>query len=344
MKRSLLLELRVKLKKILNHKLTLMIVPHSAIRPFNFHFSFSFIMFLGFLWTALTSWATWAVFSNIDYWSMKADHEILKLKVHYFVKEVEKSRELVDEVRQADVQLRQLLGMKNRKAIFDAEKSGDGKGGPEGFDRAVLQKELNKELWKITQAEIRGQTEALQRETLESLKSYNEISEYIANERGLYRSTPQGWPALGRTTSHFGIRTSPITGMIQFHAGTDIANQKGTPIHVTADGVVQLSGWEGGYGNLVIVDHGFGFATYYGHNSKILAKVGDKVRRGQTIAYMGSTGSSTGDHCHYEVWHNGQPVNAWKYLVATSVEDLREAVLESKKHSSHLNLSNSDKE
>src|SRR3989338_8769284 len=122
-------DIKYKLKKIFSRKLTLMIVPHGAFRAFNFHFTFSFALFMLLLWTGLTSWATWVVTTNIDYWSMKVNHQVMNLKIHYFVKELNKSRELVDQVRQADMQLRQLLGMKDRQTIVEA---GDlGKGGAE---------------------------------------------------------------------------------------------------------------------------------------------------------------------------------------------------------------------
>lgn len=314
---------RLNLRKVLSRKITLMVVPHSAVRPINFQFSFSFILFLIFFWTGLTFWASWAIFSNVDYWTTRINHKILKLKVYYFASELKKSRELVDQVREADLQLRKLLEMKNRQSIIEAEPD-TGKGGAESFERSILQKELQKRLWEITDEEIRKVSHMVQKESQVRLQSYKEISEYIAYERGLTRSTPLGWPAFGRATSGFGHRFSPFDGLAQFHTGIDIANEKGTLIRATADGTVQLASWEGGYGRLVIIDHGFGYVTYYGHNSRLLAKVGEKIRRGQVIAYMGSTGATTGPHAHYEVLYNGRPVNPWKYLVARSVEDLRE--------------------
>ena len=96
--------------------------------------------------------------------------------------------------------------------------------------------------------------------------------------------------------------------------GVDIAAEIGTPIVATADGVVTAAGWNGGYGNMVDVDHGGGIVTRYGHASAVAVTVGQQVRRGQTIAYVGSTGRSTGPHLHYEVRVNGQPVNPAGYL------------------------------
>lgn len=126
--------------------------------------------------------------------------------------------------------------------------------------------------------------------------------------------TPRGWPAYGSATSDFGRRVSPLHGDVRFHTGIDIANSEGTPIRSTADGVVLFAGWAKGYGQVVLVDHGNGFKSLYAHNSHNAVQEGDRVERGQTIAYMGSSGDSTASHVHYEVWRNGDCVNPWKYV------------------------------
>ena len=96
-----------------------------------------------------------------------------------------------------------------------------------------------------------------------------------------------------------------MAGPTEFHRGIDIANALGTPVRATADGVVKLASWQGGYGRLVVLDHGHGFLTFYGHNSELKVKPGDHVKRGQVISLMGTSGRSTGYHLHYEVWQNG---------------------------------------
>ncbi|MDI7246405.1 MAG: M23 family metallopeptidase [Bacillota bacterium] len=126
--------------------------------------------------------------------------------------------------------------------------------------------------------------------------------------------TPQGWPTRGRVTSSFGRRRHPITGRIQGHDGIDIAAPTGTPIVATADGIVRLSGTQAGYGQLVIIDHGYGLETVYAHNSRNVVRSGQRVKRGQVIAYVGSTGTSTGPHVHYEVRVSGRPVNPRNYM------------------------------
>ena len=124
-------------------------------------------------------------------------------------------------------------------------------------------------------------------------------------------TTPSIWPARGDVSSPFGMRWNGS----DFHPGIDIANDMGTPIVATADGVVTTAGWnDGGYGNMVDIDHGNGIMTRYGHAMQVAVTAGQHVRRGQVIAYMGSTGFSTGPHVHYEVRINGQPVNPVAYL------------------------------
>lgn len=118
-----------------------------------------------------------------------------------------------------------------------------------------------------------------------------------------------GLPCAGRISSSFGYRKHPITGVYKLHTGVDIAAPSGTPIHAAGDGAVIMSGWMGPYGFAVVIDHGGNVSTLYGHCSKLLVRVGDKVKKGQVIAKVGSTGLSTGPHCHYEKRVNGSPVN-----------------------------------
>lgn len=116
-------------------------------------------------------------------------------------------------------------------------------------------------------------------------------------------------PAAGRLSSGFGYRIHPISKRRRLHAGIDIAAPTGTPIVAAAPGVVISSGWRGGYGNTVVLDHGGGLSTLYGHCSRLLVKAGQRVTQGQRIALMGSTGYSTGPHLHFETRINGKPVN-----------------------------------
>ena len=122
------------------------------------------------------------------------------------------------------------------------------------------------------------------------------------------------WPLNGPITSEFGWRTHPIFGTQRYHSGLDIGGDYGLPIAAAASGTVIHSGWISGYGYTVIIDHGGGITTLYGHNESLLVGEGESVSQGQTIAMCGSTGNSTGPHCHFEVRENGEPVSPYSYL------------------------------
>ena len=116
-------------------------------------------------------------------------------------------------------------------------------------------------------------------------------------------------------TSSFGVRSDPFKGRAAMHPGVDLAGPVGTPIYATADGMVDRAEWNnGGYGNLVEIDHGHGIQTRYGHLTRYIVSAGEHVKRGQLIAYMGSTGRSTGSHLHYEVRLDGKAVNPIPFM------------------------------
>ena len=123
-----------------------------------------------------------------------------------------------------------------------------------------------------------------------------------------------GWPCNGVITSYFGPRNTGIRGASTYHEAIDIANSYGTPIYASDGGTVIYSGWQGGYGYLVKIDHGNGYVTYYGHNSSLLVSVGEHVHKGQQIARMGSTGISSGNHCDFRIQLNGTFLNPLNYL------------------------------
>ncbi len=141
------------------------------------------------------------------------------------------------------------------------------------------------------------------------------LSAHLKEQQTLLNFTPSVWPVRGWISSRFGYRVSPFTGRRELHKGLDIVNRAGTPVVVTADGQVVFAGYKGGYGKMVIVDHGLGKVTKYGHLSKIDVRNGDSVIRGQELGRLGNTGRSTGPHLHYEVVLNGKAVNPVDYLL-----------------------------
>jgi len=142
-------------------------------------------------------------------------------------------------------------------------------------------------------------------------KSFDEIETFIKNKEVLLASTPAIQPVsnkdLNRIASGFGYRIDPVYKTVKMHAGLDFAAPQGTPVYATANGVVKASGNSGnGYGNHILINHGYGYETLYGHLYKTKSRPGERVKRGEIIGYVGSTGKSTGPHLHYEVHKNNQ--------------------------------------
>jgi septal ring factor EnvC (AmiA/AmiB activator) len=163
-------------------------------------------------------------------------------------------------------------------------------------------------------AQLQTRIDEMRRDIDLRRESQEEIRGVLNDQRSLVGAKPDGWPIKGWLTSGFGMRKSPFTGKRKMHEGYDIAARTGTPIFATADGVVSKSETVPGYGKLVVIEHGYGYRTYYGHNSKNLVRAGQRVVRGQKIAAVGNTGRSTGSHVHYEIRRNGVPVNPKKFL------------------------------
>ena len=158
-------------------------------------------------------------------------------------------------------------------------------------------------------------TFGLLRTLLESLESrLTVVSRTVDRRNALAAATPSIWPAQGWPSSTMGHRVDPFTGDDDFHAGLDIAGERGQPGYATAAGTVVHSGWQGGYGNLIVLDHGFGLQTRYGHLLNYSVKQGAKVKRGDVIGHVGNTGRSTGYHLHYEVLANGKLLNPLQLL------------------------------
>lgn len=141
-----------------------------------------------------------------------------------------------------------------------------------------------------------------------------EAQQVLAARNAMLQAKPSIWPVAGFVTSSFGYRHSPFGWGTSFHDGIDIAAEYGTPVVATGDGVVVTSGWDSILGRMVEIDHGYGYRTTYGHNSRLAVRVGQRVHKGQVIAYVGSTGRSTGPHVHYRVYVNGRLVNPRDYL------------------------------
>lgn len=143
----------------------------------------------------------------------------------------------------------------------------------------------------------------------------NEVYVLSQDKLSYWASTPSIWPVKGWVTSDFGGRISPLSGAPKFHEGVDIAAPYGAPIFAPADGIITFSGYKGGYGNALVLDHGYGVSTMYAHASDLYVKEGSKIKRGQLIAAVGSSGAATGPHLHYEVHVDGIPTDPVKFVL-----------------------------
>lgn len=227
---------------------------------------------------------------------------------------------LNERIKQLELQMKELENRDNNvyRSIFEAQPVPDSarvKDMQEKREVSLVQAMSESEL-------IQGIAAQLNNLSLRSgyqLKSYGEIEDMVKNKEKLLAAIPAIQPVsnkdLSRVASGFGYRIDPVYKTRRFHEGLDFTAPVGTPIYATADGVVKEAGYNtGGYGNNVVISHGFGFQTLYAHMYKIKARVGQKVKRGEVIGYIGNTGKSTGPHLHYEVHKKGQPVDPIYYF------------------------------
>lgn len=266
---------------------------------------FLFVFILA--WAALTVYALFIAAQNIDYKIVKADNKIMKTKFAMIAEELSRNRKYIEMSRKTDEQMRQMLGMKGGKHINR----------PFEESEEVNFKEIfSKETKDIDENQINEYLKTTTEMAQERLASFQEIAWFYANQKNISDSTPSVRPATDAAiTSGFGYRLSPFgTYIASFHKGLDFAGKPNSKIVATADGVVRHAGWASGYGQAVLIDHGFGYSTLYGHLAEIRVKAGDSVKRGQFIANMGTTGRSTGVHLHYEIWKDGTPVNPRAYF------------------------------
>jgi murein DD-endopeptidase MepM/ murein hydrolase activator NlpD len=227
----------------------------------------------------------------------------------------DKYEELNDEVKTSQQQMQELVKRDNEvyRAIFEANPIPDS-----ARARALAQQQEIARVEGMRGSELVNSIIA----SLNSLghyisaqtKSYNELDNLVKNKEELLAATPAIQPVsnkdLSRLASGFGYRIDPIYKTVKLHAGLDFAAPQGTPIYATADGRVTTAGnTNNGYGNHVVINNGYGYETLFGHMVKVKVHAGQLVKRGEVIGWVGSTGKSTGPHCHYEVHKNGQKID-----------------------------------
>jgi len=223
--------------------------------------------------------------------------------------------ELNDQLKSMQQEMAELEKRDNTvyRAIFEANPI------PDSARASALEKQLeitsiermrDNELVNSIESSLKNLTSRMNMQKV----SYTELDELLKNKEQLLAHTPAIQPVsnkdLNRVASGFGYRVDPVYKTIKFHAGLDFAAPQGTPIYATADGTVTTAGNTGnGYGNHVVINHGYGYETLFGHMVRVKARPGQKIRRGEVIGWVGSTGKSTGPHCHYEVHKNSQKMD-----------------------------------
>ena len=259
---------------------TIMLIPHSKTRPVNFK-----VPFIG-MFTTIVLCCLGIVFilsiavDTFEYYRMKD-------KLNYYSQQFLELNKTMAALKKAENEFKRLFSLKSREKVLENLDTSDS--------------------GSIDMENLKHQIKS-------TVESVGEIKDYLRVQRDIYVATPKGTPVIGGISSYYGNREHPRSGEENFHSGIDISSSPGNPVKATADGIVSFSGWSGGSGNLVVLEHGHGFSTFYAHNRSIPVKVGQKVKRGDIIGYVGSTGNSTGPHVHYEIWKDGKSIDPVKYL------------------------------
>jgi len=277
-------KLRLLLKKI-HTPITIMLVPHSRFSSRSIRIPVVAAALFCIMACVGAVFSVSLTIQAFDYYRMKSEYTRMSRNFS----ELEST---MASLKQSESQFRKLFSLGSRKEVLkNMENSSD--------DGSI-------------------DVDALKRDVSASMAAVEEIKQYLAREQNVFRSSPGGWPATGKISSGFGMREHPKYGGRKLHTGVDITMPRGTPLHATADGVVSFAARSGGSGNIVVIEHGHGLSTVYAHNSKNSVRAGQTVKRGDVIAYSGSTGISTGPHLHYEVWRNGQSINPAPFLESKS--------------------------
>jgi murein DD-endopeptidase MepM/ murein hydrolase activator NlpD len=295
---------------------TLMFLPGPNARVRTLSISKSFIKTVAYSLIGVVAVSLYLLYEYNDVkdkvWELQSAREELKqqkAQVQNFALTLLDYKRQMFRLRDLDTKLRRAVSLGPR----DKAQQVLGIGGPDELGLQNLANMGEKKQDEVLK-EMHQELSQLKGAALKQEASLQLLIEFFEDKRSLYASTPSVWPVRGWVTSPFGNRTSPFSGILKFHEGMDIAAQTGTPVLSPADGVVIKASFGTGYGNMVEISHGYGIKTLFAHNSRLNVKAGQRVKRGDVIAYVGDSGSSTGPHLHYEVRVNGLPVNPARYM------------------------------
>jgi len=240
---------------------------------------------------------------------LREETQTQKFQIHFFSARIEDLEKQLSKLKDFDKRIRIIANLERGQETSPFM----GMGGPSPSDiREKLR--IEKDERGLIQ-QMRSDVERLQSEAVTREESFSELEKLLLTKKDMLTHTPSIWPLMGWVTSGFGFRTNPFTGLTQMHEGIDISNRIGSLVVAPSDGIVSDIGNDWVYGNILVISHGFGTNTRYGHLNKVLVKVGQQVKRGDKIAEVGMTGKTTGPHLHYEVRVNGIPANPMRYVL-----------------------------
>jgi len=246
---------------------------------------------------------------NFELTRLRQETETQKSQIRFFSARIEDLEKRLSKLKESDKRIRIIANLEKGQETTSLM----GLGGPSPSDIREKLKSEKDDQGLLQQ--MRTDIERIQSEAISREESFSELEKLLQSKKEMLAHTPSIWPAMGWVTSGFGFRTEPFNGIIQMHEGIDISNRVGTTVVAPADGIISNSRNDLASGKVLVIYHGFGMASYYGHLNKILVNVGQKVKRGEKIAEVGISGKTTGPHLHYEVKLNGIPVNPMRYIL-----------------------------
>jgi len=240
---------------------------------------------------------------------LQRENALQKEQILHMAHRIDQFAQEMTELRKVDHQLRVMVRLEAVEG--DEQYRGVGGSDPSLLDPKATMAKVDRELIRAMHRSL----DHLKSDIESSREDKAGLQKFLEGQKNLLASTPSIWPTKGWLSSGFGYRESPFTGENEFHKGIDVSTRTGEPIVASADGVVLFTGWDGGYGRVVVVKHGQGFETKYAHLNESLVTRGQHVKRGETIGLVGDSGRTTGSHLHYEVHLNGVPVNPIRHVL-----------------------------
>ncbi|NOY89105.1 MAG: M23 family metallopeptidase [FCB group bacterium] len=297
---------------MLKKKLTLMLIPNSegVLKQFSIYLALVYLSVAVLLILLISNFFLSANFFNnkvntAELRRLRTENKKLKTQYEQMRWDLAEVQDRYQDLVQKEIKIRTMFDLPE----INNEERQLGIGGPTSPNAA--------ELSPTEEVAINTETKVdhLLRLSAFELEKYGEVEDALLKVKKRLDHTPSIWPTKGWVSRGFGMKYDPFTGYKQMHRGIDIANRTGTPVIATADGIVKQTGVSSGMGKFILLNHSYGFQTRFAHLSKIQVKQGQRIKRGDLIGLMGSTGYSTGPHLHYEVIRNGKFLNPAKFIL-----------------------------